>query len=72
MQTICAMNGGVLVVLGLAGCMNMTMRLQPDDLTVKPTYEGSDCVTILLGIGVGTATVDAAMANGRSMTSMER
>ncbi|MBA2252917.1 MAG: hypothetical protein H0W13_09475 [Nitrospirales bacterium] len=29
-------------------------------------------MTILLGIGVGTATVDAAMANGRSMTSMER
>lgn len=59
-------------MLTLSGCMNLTTRLQADDLTVKATHEGNDCVPIILGIGIGTATVENAMANARDIEAYER
>lgn len=54
------------LALAVTGCMNLTTRLQADDVTVKETHEGNDCVSIILGIGIGTATVEAARSNGKS------
>jgi hypothetical protein len=58
--------------LAISGCMNLTTRLQPDDLTVKDSHQGEDCVPILLGIGIGTATVEMAMAQAHDIAAKER
>ena len=53
----------VLLGLLLAGCMNVTTRLQRDDPSVTPRLEGSDCATwVLIPIMIGTTSVEGAMA----------
>lgn len=59
-------------VLTLSGCMNLTTRLQPDDVTVTESHQGEDCVPILLGIGIGTATVESATAKARNIAEVVR
>lgn len=61
-----------LLLLTLSGCINISADLQPRDLQVKPLLQGSDCVPIIFGIGIGTATVDAALAGGRDGVAEER
>lgn len=44
----------------LSGCINISTRFQPDDLTVKEELQGSDCVPIIFSLGVGTADIEKA------------
>lgn len=55
----------------LSGCINITTTLQPMDQTVRPMYEGSDCVPIIFSIGIGTATVEQAQANGKDRVAYQ-
>lgn len=55
----------------LAGCINITTTLQPVDQTVRPTYEGSDCVPIIFSIGIGTNTIERAQANGKDRAAYQ-
>lgn len=50
------------LLLILSGCINISTRLQPEDVSVKALKTGSDCVPIILGFGFGTATVERAKA----------
>lgn len=52
------------VPLLLAGCINITTELQPPDAAVKPILYGEDCTPIVLGIGIGTNTIDTARQFG--------
>jgi hypothetical protein len=49
----------------IAGCINISTRLQPEDTSVKAVLEGSDCVPIILGFGFGTATIEHAKADAQ-------
>lgn len=51
------------VSLLLGGCINISSRITPENLSVKPMTEGSDCSYIIFGFGFGTNTVEQAMAN---------
>lgn len=51
------------VALLLGGCINISSRITPENQTVKPMTEGSDCSYIIFGFGFGTNTVEQAMAN---------
>ena len=44
----------------LSGCINISTRTQPDDLTVKEILKGSDCVPIIFSVGFGTADIEKA------------
>jgi len=55
----------------LAGCINLTTTLHPVDQSVRPTYEGSDCVPIILSIGIGTNTIERAQAHGREVAALK-
>ncbi|ULA59416.1 MAG: conserved exported protein of unknown function [Nitrospira sp.] len=52
-----------LTALLLSGCINLSFRLTPEDLSVKPMVEGKDCAYAAFGFGYGTTTVEQAMAN---------
>ena len=52
-----------LTALLLSGCINLSIRLTPEDLSVKPMAVGKDCAYTLLAFGYGTTTVEQAMAN---------
>ena len=52
-----------LTALLLSGCINVSNRLTPEDLSVKPMAVGKDCAYTLLAFGYGTTTVEQAMAN---------
>ena len=52
-----------LAVLLLTGCVSITNRVTPEDLSVKPMVEGKTCVYTLFELGYGTNTVEQAMAN---------
>jgi len=52
-------------VLLTSGCINISTRTQPEDTSVKEVLKGDDCVVIVLGFGVGTATIERAKAEGR-------
>lgn len=54
----------VVLVLLTGGCINVSIRLQPEDSSVKEVLRGTDCVPIVLGIGFGTASIANAMAYG--------
>ena len=52
-----------LAALLLSGCINLSARLTPEDLSVKPMAEGKTCIYTLFNFGYGTNTVEQAMAN---------
>ena len=49
----------------LTGCINISTRFQPDDLTVKEVLKGSDCVPIIFNLGYGTADIEKAKIDAR-------
>lgn len=50
----------------LSGCLNLTTEIMPTNPAVTgETVTGSDCVPMILGILVGTATVDQAIKRDR-------
>jgi hypothetical protein len=49
----------------LSGCINLTNELQPSNPDVKAVLIGADCTTIVLGMGLGTNTIEAAKQDGR-------
>lgn len=49
----------------LSGCINISTRFQPDDLTVKEELQGSDCVPIIFSLGVGTADIEKAKRDAK-------
>ncbi len=53
------------LMLLLAGCINISTRFQPDDLTVKEELQGSDCVPIIFNLGYGTADIEKAKVDGK-------
>ena len=55
----------IAIALLLPGCINISTRFQPDDLTVKEELKGSDCVPIILSLGVGTADIEKAKRDAR-------
>lgn len=54
---------GCVITLLIAGCVNISNKLTPDNLEVKPLAEGSDCSYAVMGLGFGTNTVERAMVN---------
>lgn len=54
-----------LVMVTMAGCINISNRITPENLAVKPVTQGSDCSYILFGFGFGDNTVEAAMRNAQ-------
>jgi len=49
----------------LSGCINITNELQPGTPDVKPVLIGEDCTPIVLGMGLGTNTIENAKKDGR-------
>jgi hypothetical protein len=49
----------------LSGCINLTNELQPSNPDVKAVLIGADCTPIVLGMGLGTNTIEAAKQDGR-------
>lgn len=55
--------GCYVVFLSLGGCINISSRITPENQSVKPMTEGSDCSYAVMNFGYGTNTVEQAMAN---------
>ena len=51
----------------LSGCINITTELQPSNTDVKGVLMGEDCTPIVLGMGLGTNTIEGAKKDGRPM-----
>src|SRR5262245_39604818 len=49
----------------LSGCINITNELQPSNPDVKSVLIGEDCSPIVLGMGLGTNTIENAKRDGR-------
>lgn len=49
----------------LSGCINITNELQPSTPDVKAVLIGEDCTPIVLGMGLGTNTIESAKKDGR-------
>lgn len=62
----------LLSCLLLSGCINISNQISPDNPTVKPLTEGSDCSYVLFGFGYGTNTVEVAMRNAQPPVSRVR
>ena len=62
----------LVLVLLMAGCINVSTRLQPEDSSVNEVLRGNDCVPIVLGIGFGTASIDKAMADAHPIEDPRR
>jgi hypothetical protein len=54
-----------LLMLILSGCINITTELQPSNPDVKGVLMGEDCTPIVLGMGLGTNTIENALKDGR-------
>ena len=54
-----------LLTLVLSGCINVTNELQPSHPDVKAVLIGADCTPIVLGMAVGTNTIEDAKKDGR-------
>jgi hypothetical protein len=52
-------------MLILSGCINITNELQPSNPDVKGVLIGQDCTPIVLGMGLGTNTIEDAKKDGR-------
>jgi hypothetical protein len=61
----------IILVLLTSGCTNLSVRLQPEDLSVKEVLEGKDCLGIGFGFGFGTSTIERAIAHGYPLGSDE-
>ena len=59
--------GIIAIALLLTGCINISTRTQPDDLTVKEELKGSDCVPIIFSLGYGTADIEKAKLDGKKI-----
>ena len=62
MRTLPRLAAGLSALL-LTGCINLSIRLTPEDLSVKPISVGKDCMYAAFGFGYGRTTVEQAMAN---------
>ncbi len=49
----------------LSGCINITNELQPSNPDVQGILIGEDCTPVVLGIGLGTNTIEGAKKDGR-------
>jgi hypothetical protein len=56
-----------LLTLILSGCINITTELQPSNTDVQDVLLGEDCTPIVLGMGLGTNTIEGAKKDGRPM-----
>ena len=56
----------VLTVI-LSGCINITTELQPSNPEVEDVLMGEDCTPIVLGMGLGTNTIEGAKKDGRPL-----
>jgi hypothetical protein len=54
-----------LLMLFLTGCINITNELQPSNPDVKGILIGEDCTPVVLGMGLGTNTIEGAKKDGR-------
>lgn len=54
-----------LVPVVVSGCINITTELQPSNADVQGVLLGEDCSPIVLGMGLGTNTIDNALKDGR-------
>ena len=54
-----------LVMLLLSGCINIRTEVQPTNPEVQGVLLGEDCTPIVLGLGLGTNTVENALKDGR-------
>ncbi len=54
-----------LLSLLLSGCINITNELQPNNPDVKGVLIGADCTPIVLGMALGTNTIEDAKKDGR-------
>src|SRR5207249_11778874 len=54
-----------LLPLILSGCINITTELQPSNADVQGILLGEDCTPIVLGMGLGTNTIENALKDGR-------
>ncbi|MCW5786045.1 MAG: hypothetical protein KIT49_00885 [Nitrospira sp.] len=52
MRTFCTLTV-CLAVLLLVGCVSITNRITPEDLSVKPIAEGKTCMYTLFELGYG-------------------
>lgn len=64
-RLLLTMLGGLALMMN--GCTDISTRLQPEDTSVNKVLQGSDCVGIYFGFGLGTATIDQAKANTRAI-----
>jgi hypothetical protein len=55
----------LLLAMLLSGCINITNELQPSNPGVQAVLIGADCSPIVLGMGLGTNTIENAMKDGR-------
>ena len=54
----------------LPGCINITTGLKPSNPDVKGVLMGEDCTPIVLGMGLGTNTIEGAKKDGRPMGTL--
>jgi len=57
----------LLLPVVLSGCINIANQVQPVNPDVKDVLIGEDCTPLVLGLGLGTNTVEQAMQDGRIM-----
>ena len=62
MRTLPRLAAGLSALL-LTGCVDLSFRITPENLSVKPMAEGKTCIYTLFNFGYGTNTVEQAMAN---------
>jgi hypothetical protein len=55
----------VLFTIMSSGCINITTEVQPSNTDVKGVLIGEDCTPIVLGMGLGTNTIEHAKRDGR-------
>jgi hypothetical protein len=56
---------GLLLTVLLSACINITNELQPSNPDVKAVLIGDDCTPVVLGMGLGTNTIEGAKKDGR-------
>ena len=62
MRTLPRLAAGLSALL-LTGCVALSDRITPENLSVKSMTEGRDCSYVVFNFGTGTNTVEQAMAN---------
>lgn len=55
----------ILFAMLLSGCINITNEVQPSNPEVQAVLIGEDCSPIVLGMGLGTNTIENAKKDGR-------